>query len=120
MVEALGSSVLDLMAGAAGISGEVLDVQILAPGETTDIDPGVLVFAVGPVGDQDVTALVRALAGRSAAGLVVRTRQPLAQATTAADELELPVLRLGPQASFVDRATQQSRSAHDPREGARA
>lgn len=100
VVDALGSSVLDLMAGGAGIAREVLDVQILAPGEATDIDPGVLVLAVGPVGDEEVTTLVRALAGRSAAGLVVRTQLPLPQATTAADELELPVLRLGAQASW--------------------
>ncbi|WP_353649629.1 hypothetical protein ABLG96_01315 [Nakamurella sp. A5-74] len=57
VVDALGSSVLYLMAGGTGIDREVLDVQILAPGEANDIDPQVLALAVWPVGDQDVTGI---------------------------------------------------------------
>lgn len=72
VLEDLGGTVLELLAGDAAVAADIDQIVIHDPGEEPAHGPGALVLGVGVTSPEQIVALLDALGGRGAAGLIVR------------------------------------------------
>jgi hypothetical protein len=101
LVDALGTTLLDVIEAPGPLDSEVTGVTIFDAHDDLLIAPGELLLGVGVVADADITDLIRRLAKLQAAALVIKAPETLSDAVMAAvREHGVPLLGLTRAASW--------------------
>lgn len=101
LVDALGTTLLDVIEAPGPLESEVTGVTIFDAHDDLLIAPGELLLGVGVLADTDITDLIRRLAKLKGAALVVKAPKALSTAVvTAVREHGVPMLGLTRAASW--------------------